>query len=199
MKPERSQARGKAVWGGRIGLALALASAVLVTSCGQVVRTGQGSSSLVLMSLTGGAAGNTTVQSDVVSDAGGTVPDIGLATFQVVMKDQGGLAPSPVNDITITQYRVEYIRSDGRNTQGVDVPFAFSSAVTATISGVGSVGFTLVRIQAKDEAPLRALRFNGGAQAISTVARVTFYGRDQTGREVSVTGSLEVTFADWAG
>jgi hypothetical protein len=61
------------------------------------------------------------------------------------------------------------------------------------------VGFTLVRIQAKEEAPLKALRFSGGAIAISTVARVTFYGKDQTGREVSVSGNLDVTFADWAG
>jgi hypothetical protein len=32
-----------------------------------------------------------------------------------------------------------------------------------------------------------------------TIARVTFYGHDQTGREVSVTGNIEVDFSDWAG
>ena len=52
---------------------------------------------------------------------------------------------------------------------------------------------------AHDAAPLQALRFGGGALAISTIARVTFYGHDQTGREVSVTGNIEVNFADWAG
>ena len=69
-----------------------------------------------------------------------------------------------------------------RNTQGVDVPWSFDGAVTGTLSEESTtVGFVLVRVQAKDEAPLRALRFNGGAQVISTIAEVTFYGRDQAG------------------
>jgi hypothetical protein len=37
----------------------------------------------------------------------------------------------------------------------------------------------------------------GGAFAISTIADVTFYGTDQTGNDVSVTGSISVNFADW--
>jgi len=28
---------------------------------------------------------------------------------------------------------------------------------------------------------------------------VTFYGHDQNGRDVSITGNIEVDFADWAG
>ena len=38
----------------------------------------------------------------------------------------------------------------------------------------------------------------GGAIAIMTIADVTFYGRDQAGNDVSVTGSITVNFADWA-
>ena len=38
----------------------------------------------------------------------------------------------------------------------------------------------------------------GGGVVISTIADVTFFGRDQTGREVSVVGSISVNFADWA-
>ena len=152
-----------------------------------------------MTSLTGGDENGATVESDVVSDEGGIVQDSGQATLTLQMKDLGGLGPSAVNSITITQYRVEYIRSDGRNVEGVDVPYAFSSAVTATVSGTSTVAFTLVRAQAKHEAPLKALGGHGGAQHINTIARVTFYGRDQTGREVSVTGNIEVSFADWAG
>jgi hypothetical protein len=110
-----------------------------------------------------------------------------------------GLAPSTANFITVTQYHVDYVRSDGRNTPGVDVPYAFDGGLGITVAGSASIGFTLVRIQAKLEAPLKALVRQGGAQAITTVARVTFYGHDQTGREVNVTGNIEVTFADWAG
>jgi hypothetical protein len=200
MHRSTSQTRSKAVWAGRHVLALAAGvSLFAASSCSQAIRTGQASSYLVIASLTGGPQGDSTVESDVVSDDGTVVTDVGQATLSLQMKDPGGPGPSPVNAITITQYRVEYVRSDGRNVEGVDVPFSFTSGVTTTINGSGSVSFTLVRLQAKQESPLRALRSGGGARIISTIARVTFYGHDQTGREVSVTGNLDVTFADWAG
>ena len=202
MKPERTEQRRKAVWGVRALLALALVSAVALASCSKAIRTGQASSYLVLNSLQGGAGEAGTLGSTLASDVrgdNGIFADRGQATFTLVMKDENGLGPSAANAITITQYHVEYIRSDGRNTPGVDVPYPFDGGVTLTVSGGGSVGFTLVRIQAKLESPLQALSFHGGALAISTIARVTFYGHDQTGREVSVTGNIEVNFADWAG
>jgi hypothetical protein len=137
--------------------------------------------------------------SDVRNDTtGGIADDAGTASFQLNMKDTLD-SPTANNAITLTQYHVEYVRTDGHNVQGVDVPYAFDGGINLTVSSTGSTGFTLVRIQAKEEAPLKALRFGGGALAISTIARVTFYGHDQTGREVSVTGNIGVDFADWAG
>jgi len=199
MKAQRSKERGKVVWGGRIRRALApVATALLLSGCGDYATNGSGSGYLVLTTLTDGD-GATSLQSDVISDEGGIVQDSGQASVTLQMKDVGGAGPSPVNAITITQYRVEYIRSDGRNVQGVDVPFAFDGGVTVTVSGSATVPFTLVRAQAKHEAPLRALAGHGGAQHISTIARVTFYGHDQAGRGVSVTGNIGVDFADWAG
>ena len=49
---------------------------------------------------------------------------------------------------------MRYIRADGRNTPGVDVPYGFDGALTATVSGSTTVGFELVRHIAKEEAPL---------------------------------------------
>jgi hypothetical protein len=197
-----TDARPKAVWGGRARLAAMLTAALLcaamLTSCSEAIRTGDASSYLVMTSLTGGPQDDATVESDVVSDDGTIFTDVGTAQFNLQMKDVLN-TPTANNAITLTQYKVEYIRSDGHNVQGVDVPYSFTSGVTQTIAGSGSVGFTLVRIQAKQEAPLKALRSGGGERAISVIARVTFYGHDQTGREVSVTGNLDVTFADWAG
>jgi hypothetical protein len=207
MKRERTEQRSKAVWGGRVSLALALTSTMLMSSCSNAVRQGTGSSYLVMTSLQGGRGDSgdlgTSLSSDVltiVDEATGEATifgDRGQAAFELQMKDPNGLGPSPVNAITITQYHVEYVRSDGRNTPGVDVPYPFDGAVTVTISNTGSTGFTLVRNQAKSEAPLRALRNGGGAKIISTIARVTFYGHDQSGRGVSVTGNISVNFADW--
>jgi hypothetical protein len=75
------------------------------------------------------------------------------------------------------------VRSDGHSVEGVDVPYAFDGGLTGTVSDDTTVGFTLVRNQAKMEAPLAALATN--PIVLSTIARVTFYGHDQTGREVS--------------
>ena len=62
-----------------------------------------------------------------------------------------------------------------------------------------SAVFTIVRVQAKLEAPLSTLAgYNGGALVISTIADVTFFGKDQTGRDVTVSGSMSINFADWA-
>ncbi len=99
----------------------------------------------------------------------------------------------------MNRYHVRYVRSDGRNTQGVDVPYQFDGAFTFTApASGGSASFPIVRVQAKLEAPLMALRGLGGAVAISTIAEVTFYGRDQAGREVSAVATISVNFADWA-
>ncbi len=75
------------------------------------------------------------------------------------------------------------------------MPYAFDGAFTVTVSGDTSAGFTLVRNQAKQEAPLKALQTN--PIVVSTIAEVTFYGHDQTGREVSVTGNIGVSFANF--
>jgi hypothetical protein len=140
--------------------------------------------------------------SDVQTN-GGVIEDLGQVTLRTVMKDPGSVSsptlPSSTNLITLNRYHVKYVRSDGRNVQGVDVPYEFDGAVSFTASGSGTTGsFPLVRVQAKLEAPLLSLRGLGGAIAISTLAEVTFYGFDQAGREVKVTGTISVNFADWA-
>ena len=93
---------------------------------------------------------------------------------------------------------MRFIRADGRNTPGVDVPYPFDGAMTVTVrTGEVTAGFELVRHIAKLEAPLQAL----GQERewnISTITEVTFFGFDQTGREVSVTGRLLVNFANFA-
>lgn len=187
----------KAVWGGHARLTVAILAATMLTSCSETIRSGQSSAYLVMTGLS--SVDGSTLKSDVRNDTtGGIAEDVGTASFQLNMKDTLD-QPTANNAITLTQYRVEYVRSDGHNVQGVDVPYAFSGGVTLTVNGNGSVGFTLVRIQAKQEAPLAALALHGGERAITTVAKVTFFGHDQTGREVSVTGNIEVNFADWAG
>jgi hypothetical protein len=127
--------------------------------------------------------------------------DFGQVSLRLAMKDPTSVTgPTDTNAITIDRYHVEFVRSDGRNNPGVDVPYAFDGAMTGTIGGsqAATLPFVLVRAQSKVEAPLMALRSGGGALVISTIAQVTFYGHDQAGNAVSVTAHISVNFADWA-
>jgi hypothetical protein len=105
-----------------------------------------------------------------------------------------------ISAVTLTRYHVDFRRTDGRNTPGVDVPFGFDGGLGVTIppGGTAAVSIDLVRHQAKLEPPLKNLAGVGGQGFISTIAEVTFYGRDQNGNEVAVTGRIDVQFADFA-
>jgi hypothetical protein len=64
-----------------------------------------------------------------------------------------------INAITLTRYHVEFRRTDGRNTPGVDVPFGFDGGLGVTIGPgtIAQVAIELVRHQAKLEPPLKNL------------------------------------------
>jgi hypothetical protein len=179
-------------------------------SCGSVVRDGKSPVYLVIDSLTAKRGGSNdpesgTLLSDVLTK-GGTFNDGGSVTLRISPKDIGptGAAtqPSLNNEVTITRYRVVYKRADGRNTPGVDVPYGFDGAATGTIAvgGTLKIGFELVRHIAKEESPLVQLQFrdNNTPPVISTITDVTFYGRDQVGNELNVTGSILINFGDFA-
>jgi hypothetical protein len=119
------------------------------------------------------------------------------ATLGVVMKDVT-VSPTTNNQVTVSRYHVSYRRSDGRNTPGVDVPFGFDGAVTTTIpaNSNGTLTFQIVRQDAKLEQPLVQLRQN--STVISAIADVTFFGADQVGNDVSVTGSVLINFGNFS-
>jgi hypothetical protein len=191
----------------RIGtLALAAVVTAIAAGCGDVVRDDRASSYLMITSLSAASGAKPDddsgeLSSDVLTD-GGVIEDLGTVSFKLGMKDvaiHGAAPPTRNNFITINRYRVTFRRSDGRNTPGVDVPYGFDGAGTVTVTDQdASLAFVLVRIQAKLEPPLMNLRGGGGSVAISTIAEITFYGRDQAGNDTSVTGSISVNFADWA-
>ncbi len=195
-------------WTGRLaGLAAVAALMAPSVSCTTQQMTGTSPAYLILDSLLAASGAQPdqvggVLASDVLTN-GGIFADNGQATLRLALKDPGSQTtptqPTTMNYITITRYHVDFVRSDGRNTPGVDVPYSFDGAVTLTVDDTGGIAsFNLVRVQAKAEAPLQALAVNGGAQVISTIAYVTFYGADQAGRAVSVTGAISVNFANWA-
>lgn len=204
----RRSPMGHARWVTGVGLALSLGASI---SCNQGVTASRSSTILVIERI-GAASGGTTddpiptlLNSDVLTN-GGVFPDIGRVTMRLAFKAPGTsenpASPTSANWVTVTGYRVFYRRTDGRNTAGVDVPYPFEGGMTMTTIDIGTGEFTLIRAQAKLEAPLIALRSQtgipGGAVALSVIADITFFGHDQTGAAVSADGSIGVNFADFA-
>jgi hypothetical protein len=185
--------------------ALALAS----VSCGSAVRQGNGTSFLIVNQLefsNGNDPSNfvSNLLSDVITvvdDSPTYFNDLARATFSLGLKDPGSadnpLAPTANQYITVDRYHVRYFRADGRNVQGVDVPYEFDGAFTMTVGNAPSTtGFTVVRHDAKREAPLGALQSSG--VIITMIAEITFYGHDQTGHEVVATSRASIDFGNFA-
>ena len=190
----------------------AIALIAVSVSCGDVVRQGRSPVYLVIDQLTasaGGASSSGTksnyLQSDVAvftpSPCSSTSPciynDSGAVSLRALPKDVTISSPSSNSEVTINRYHVTYRRADGRNTPGVDVPYGFDGAATGTTSGGKlELGFELVRHVAKMESPLVELGSNYAI--ITTIADITFYGRDQVGNDVTVSGTLQVDFGNFA-
>jgi hypothetical protein len=200
-------------------LVLVAAVAAASTSCGDVVRDGR-SPMLLVINLLQASRGATspgtlsgTLTSDTITNVTSPAPctaqapcatvfgDSGQVILSAALKDIGPAAtpaaPTTNNQITINRYHVAYVRADGRNTEGVDVPYAFDGAVTGTVL-VGTnltLGFELVRNVAKEESPLVQLDTSG--TNILCIAQVTFYGQDLVGNEISVTGNISIEFGNF--
>ena len=150
--------RRKAVWGSRL-LALALiTSTVFTTSCGDTVRQGTGNSFLILNGIeaASGAEPDRPERDPALGRGDGRrrrADDLQRRRPGAVhpgLKDPGTTtapnAPTQFDFITLDRYRVRFIRTDGRNTPGVDVPYGFDGAMTITVSGgEPSAGFKIVR------------------------------------------------------
>ena len=198
-------------FGGRRAALTTMASLALAgaAACGGQIENGTSPVFAVVESLDA-AQGNepntfsTVLQSDVQTE-GSVFEDLGRIAIRLGFKDPGSFEiptnATSANFVKFTRYRVVYRRSDGRNTEGVDVPYSFDGAVTISVNSQGQIrtaAFTIVRAQAKLEPPLIALSGLGGRVAISTFADVTFFGQDTTGHDVTATASISVNFADWA-
>jgi hypothetical protein len=161
---------------------------------------------LVIRSLTGndldGTEGSTTVFSDVLTD-GSIVNDNGVASVEA--RTYNPVEDSDAHDITyymnviVDQVDVEFMRTDGRNVEGVDVPYRFTQPVNMLVA-IGDkvdLSFVLIRHVAKLEPPLFALReVPNQGKILELVAKVTLHGKDLGGHRVNpVSGYITV----WCG
>jgi len=192
--------------------------AVSGTGCGEYVRnSGRAPAQPIILSLLAASGADPdklrgSLQSDVltyvnkkIGEEQVRVPtvfnDFGAVTMRLILKDPGQAGsvttPTPLNQVTFTRYTVTYRRMDGRNSPGADVPYPIDGGLTFTAQADKDVTatFELVRHTAKEDAPLKSLVRN--PMIISTIADITFYGRDQAGNDVSVSGSITIDFGDF--
>jgi hypothetical protein len=139
--------------------------------------------------------------SDVRISNGGVCPD--LTSLRVENHPKNPLVSGTGfrGDIVIERYEVRYFRSDGRGTEGVDVPYRITGNVAQEIQEGSSavLSVEVVRRQAKLEPPLRNLQNLGGSQVVTMFAEVTIHARSTINQTTnSATARLQIDFADFA-
>jgi hypothetical protein len=126
--------------------------------------------------------------------------DSASITVRATLLDPASLmGPSVYNDVQITRYSVEYMRSDGRNQPGVDVPLPFDGTLTIAAPIDSSIQFpiVIVRAAAKAEPPLVNLHEGRDEGILTILAKITLYGHDNANRAVTATGYLTIYFANY--
>jgi len=105
------------------------------------------------------------------------------------------------NHVLLEQYEVRYFRTDGRGTEGVDVPFRIAGALRINVdlatSGTQAVTIEVVRSQAKQEPPLRNLLIES-ATVLTVIAEITLRGRTLAGQAVTTNGRMQIDFGNFS-
>lgn len=185
-----------------------LTAMYFLVSCNPISDDTQSSSLLIILTLTGTDIEDNDVnflQSDVVqidTDTGESfvTGDTATVTFTAKLLDPNSeLTPSQYNDIQVTHYSIQYFRTDGKNTEGVDIPYSYTGSLSAlvTIDSTVQVAFIIVREVAKLETPLIELRDGTEEGAITVTAKVEFFGHDLANNKVKATGYMTITFANF--
>jgi len=187
-----------------IMLSVSVLAVLSFSGCNALENATTSGSKLILISLTGndlaGQVGSTIIFSDVAEANGGTINDNAVAEVTAALLDPFQEAGTFYQAIFVDQIDVEYSRSDGRNIQGVDVPFAFSQKVSVTIeiSGTAEIPFVIVQHNAKSESPLVNL-FNGLGGVLKLEAKITIHGKDLGEHRIQpVVGHISIYCANYA-
>jgi len=193
----------------KLKILVLIIAALALASCVAKEDDSTSASFLVINSLTGkdlsGGEGSTTVFSDVITN-GSIINDNGVAAVTTLTYNPN--PDSDAHDITyymnviVDQIDVEFLRTDGRNVEGVDVPYRFTQPmnVLVPVDETVQIPFVLIRHVAKLEPPLLALREEPNqGKVLQLVAKITVYGKDLAGHRVApVSGYLSVWCANFA-
>jgi len=199
----------RVVLGQRLAVVMGVACLGLA-GCGvpNYVTASKGSTLFLIADINGGAVLRSNINAGV---------EVNADTVNVVIANrpknpQQSLVPQIPQAILINRYMVRYFRTDGRNVEGVDVPYSISgglaTAVDVDLTDKNvTIPIEVVRAQAKLEPPLRNLRglvtsptsanVGGTALVITVIAEITIYGHQISGEDVSATGQVQIDFGDF--
>jgi len=186
--------KGKGL-GGWICLIGAVALVVSLPGCGIAPDYVTDSEAAVLLIVTQINEGGP-ILSDVRKD--GSIVNCDTPVEAVVnVKNANVTEDLPQQKVVLSRYEVQYFRSDGLNTEGVDVPYRITGplSVTVRVNNLTSFPLTIVRHQAKLEPPLSNL---ADLDLLTVSAKVTLYGETIYKDGVSASGTVQITFADYA-
>ena len=192
----------------RLGWAALVVAAVLLSACNPVENASQSATLLRVENLMGfdltGSSQNYLLSDvlfqDPTTGAQTWIADPAKVTLSALLLDPKSInGPSPYNDILITRYIVTFQRADGKNRQGVDVPYSFEGAMSilVPVGQATTATFIIVREVAKQEPPLLNLKDANPGDGIYATAKVDFYGHDGANKLVKATGYLAITFANY--
>lgn len=181
----------------RLGGLGALALAALVSGCApDYVTDNAATVNLIIASINGGAQLDSDVRNGEFSTF--VCEDEVEVAVAVRNKNPNAPAPSVPSAVLINSYEVRYFRTDGRGTEGVDVPYRITGNLTFAVdvanSGTSEFPLEVVRRQAKVEPPLSSIN---QAALLTVMAEVTLYGETVSGQKVSASGRLQIDFADY--
>ena len=191
-----------------IKITILITTGLLLLSCNPIEKDTQSASMLLIESISGtDMEGNTVdyLQSDVLyvspdTGAESIIADSATVTLRAKLLDPSSITgPSQYNDIQLTRYVVSYSRTDGKNREGIDVPYSFEGSLSKLIKVETStvVSFVIVREVSKAEPPLVNLREGRGEGVLQVTAKVEFYGHDLAERNVKTTGYITIYFANY--
>jgi hypothetical protein len=200
---------------GVAGLALSLAGCV--PNWARENETGLLMTVADVTGIEGGEGGSGQEGAVLFSDVSSLFNDDARVTVQLFRKNPDVSFTGPLEAVRLESYQVRYLRSDGRNVEGLDVPNRVTGSLNSVVipspsgSDVNEVDLVvnIVRHQAKLESPLRNLVgvflsptrsiIFASEGVITTSAEITIFGRQvTTGEVLRATGRLQVTFADFA-
>ena len=159
-------------------------------------RQGDSPEYLLMTAINGG----TPLSSDVRISSGTVCPDFATLRVENHQRNPMNTDASFRADIVIERYEVRYFRSDGRDTEGVDVPYRITGNIAQEVQagGAATVSLEVVRRQAKLEPPLRNLVGLGGAQVVTMFAEVTLHARSTVQQSTNTASArLQIDFADF--